>query len=83
MYVCMYATPCILNFGGQGGALKICGIAFMGAHGCQNLQSLYSNTIVGKSRAEEAPRYREGFFSATRGSITTKARAPRINGIIY
>ena len=49
----------------------------MGAHRCPNRQSIYWYTTVGndeKSRAEEAPRYREGFYSAHATSMPSPQR---------
>ena len=73
LLVCLFAClPCLLDC-----LVTVSNIAFMGAHGWHNRHSLYWYTIVGndeKSRAEEAPRYREGFYSAHATSMASPQR---------
>ena len=65
-----------LNFSSSIGVHGVSGIAFMGAHGCQNRQSLYSNTEI--ACCEGAPISRRLFQHHER-AVTTKARAARFN----
>ena len=67
-----------LNFSSSIGVHGVSGIAFMGAHGCQNRQSHYSNTEI--ACCEGAPISRR-LFQHHEHAVTTKARAARFNGI--